>query len=80
LILTLVVVMNEFVTKVETNVRERINAVPVLVTKPMDTLVTSAKLLISLKPVKAATNLLEHAGDGVVSFVNTQADITRRWV
>jgi len=21
----------------------------------------------------------EHAGDGVVHFVNTQADITRRW-
>jgi len=72
--------MSEIVRKVETNVRDRINAIPVLVTKPMDTLMNSAKLLISLKPVKAATNLLEHAGDGAVSFVNTQADISRRWV
>jgi len=61
-------------------VKDRISAVPVLITKPIDTVMTSAKLLIGLKPVKAATNLIEHAGDGAVSFVNTQADITRRWV
>jgi hypothetical protein len=72
--------MSEIVTKVEGNLRDRINSVPVLVTKPIDTIMNSAKLLISLKPVKAATNLIEHAGDGAVSFINTQADITRRWV
>jgi len=68
------------VTKVKTNVRDRINAIPVLVTKPLDTVVASVEKLVSLQPVKAVTNLVEHAGDGVVSFVNTQADITRRWM
>jgi len=41
--------------------------------------VTSVENLIALKPVKAVTYMAEHAGDGVVSFINTQADITRRW-
>jgi len=72
--------MPEIATKLKTNVRDRINAIPVLVTKPLDTLVASAEKLIALQPVKAITNLAEHAGDGAVSFVNTQADITRRWV
>jgi len=72
--------MPEIATKLKTNVRDRINAIPVLVTKPLDTLVASAEKLIALQPVKAVTNLVEHAGDGAVSFVNTQADITRRWV
>jgi len=72
--------MPEIATKVKTNVRDRINAVPILVTKPLDTIVTSVEKLVALQPVKAVTNLVEHAGDGAVSFVNTQADIARRWV
>jgi len=72
--------MPEIATKLKTNIRDRINAIPVLVTKPLDTLVTGAETLISLKPVKALTYVVEHTGDGVVSFVNTQADITRRWM
>jgi len=72
--------MPEVATKLKTNVRDRINAIPVLVTKPLDTVVASVEKLASLQPVKAVTNLVEHAGDGVVSFVNTQADITRRWM
>jgi len=71
--------MPEITGKVKTNIRERINAVPVLITKPMDTLVTGVENLIALKPVKAVTYVVEHAGDGVVGFINTQADITRRW-
>lgn len=72
--------MSEVIRKVEMNVKDRINAVPVLITKPVDTLTTSVKNLIALKPVKAVTYAIEHAGDGVVSFINTQADITRRWI
>jgi len=72
--------MPEVATKLKTNIRDRINAIPVLVTKPLDTIVTSIEKLAALQPVKAATNLVEHAGDGAVSFVNTQADITRRWM
>lgn len=72
--------MPEVVTKVKTNLRDRINAIPLLATKPLDTVIASAEKLVSLQPVKAVTNLVEHAGDGVVSFVNTQADITRRWM
>jgi len=72
--------MAEVVGKVKNNIRDRINAIPVLVTKPLDTLVTGAETLISMKPVKAVTYVIEHTGDGVVSFINTQADITRRWM
>jgi len=72
--------MPEIANKVKTNIRDRINAIPVLVTKPLDTLVTGVETLVALKPVKAVTHLVEHAGDGAVSFVNTQADITRRWM
>lgn len=67
-------------TKVKNNVRDRVNAVPTLLTTPLNTLVTSVENLIALKPVRALTNLVEHAGDGTVAFVNTQADITRRWM
>ena len=72
--------MPEVVSKVKSNIRDRIGAIPDLVTKPMDTVLTSIEKLVSLQPVKAITNLIEHAGDGAVSFINKQADITRRWL
>jgi len=72
--------MPEILGKVKSNVRERINAIPDLVTKPMDTALESVGKLVSLQPVKAVTYAVEHAGDGMVSFVNKQADITRRWI
>jgi len=72
--------MPEIMTKVKSNVRERISAIPVLVTKPMDTAIEAVGKLVHLEPVKAVTYVVEHAGDGVVGFVNTQADITRRWM
>jgi hypothetical protein len=70
----------EIAGKIKTNLKDRINAVPGLVTTPLNNIVTSVEKLVSLQPVKAATNLVEHAGDGVVDFVNTQADITKRWM
>jgi len=72
--------MPEVMGRVKTNVRDRINAIPVLITKPMDTLVAGVENLVALKPVKAVTYVAEHAGDGMVSFINTQADISRRWM
>lgn len=72
--------MPEVFEKVKSNMRERINAVPDLVTKPVETVIESGRKLVSLQPVKAVTHLIEHAGDGAVSFVNKQADITRRWM
>jgi len=72
--------MPEIMGRVKTNVRERIGAIPVLITKPMDTALEGVSKIISLQPVKAVTYIVEHAGDGVVSFVNTQADISRRWM
>jgi len=66
--------------KIKSNVRERINAIPALITDPVETVVEGVEKLVALQPVKAATHVIEHAGDGVVSFVNTQADITRRWM
>jgi len=72
--------MPEIMAKVKSNVRERITAIPVLVTKPMDTAIEAVGKLVHLEPVKAVTYVVEHAGDGVVGFVNTQADITRRWM
>jgi len=71
--------MPEITGKVKSNVRERINAIPDLIIEPADTIVEGIEKLISLQPVKAVTHVVEHAGDGVVSFVNKQADITRRW-
>jgi len=65
--------------KVKSNLRDRINAVPGLITEPIETLVEGVEKLVALQPVKAVTHVAEHAGDGVVHFVNTQADITRRW-
>jgi len=75
-----VFVLPETLGKVKSNVRERINAIPDLVTKPMDTVLEGVSKLVSLQPVKAVTYIAEHAGDGAISFVNKQADITRRWV
>jgi len=72
--------MPEIFGKVKSNMRERINAVPDLITKPIDTLVESAGKVVSLQPVKAVTYAIEHAGDGAVNFINKQADITRRWI
>jgi len=72
--------MPEIFTKVKNNMRDRINAVPLLVTKPIDTVMEAAGKLVHLEPVKAITHLAEHAGDGAVGFVNSQADITRRWI
>lgn len=72
--------MPEVTNKLKSNFRERINAIPDLVTKPLDTVATSVEKLISLQPVKAITYLAEHAGDGAVSFVNKQAEITKRWM
>jgi len=72
--------MPEIATQLKNNLRERVGAIPVLVTRPMDTVIESFGKLVAMEPVKAAMYLLEHAGDGVVSFVNTQADITKRWI
>ncbi len=72
--------MPEVATKVRTNIRDRVYAVSDLITKPIDTFFGSVEKLVSLQPVKAVTNLVEHAGDGAVSFINKQADITRRWL
>jgi len=72
--------MPEIFDKVKSNMRDRINAVPDLVTKPVETVLEGGRKLVSLQPVKAVTYVIEHAGDGTVSFVNKQADITRRWM
>jgi len=69
----------EAFSKVKGNLRDRINAIPSLITEPIETVVEGVEKLVALQPVKAVTHVVEHAGDGVVRFVNTQADITRRW-
>jgi len=65
--------------KVKSNMRDRINAIPGLITEPIETVLEGVEKLVALQPVKAVTHVVEHTGDGVVHFVNTQADITRRW-
>ena len=72
--------MPEVIGKVRSNVRDRVNAIPDLITKPIDTVMGGVENLIALKPVKAVTHVVEHVGDGAVSFVNKQADITLRWM
>jgi len=66
--------------KVKSNLRDRINAITGLITEPIETVVEGVEQIVSLKPVKGITHVVEHTGDGVVHFVNTQADITRRWM
>jgi len=72
--------MPDITDKVKSNMRERINAVAPLITTPFETILTGVKKVISMQPVKGVTYVLEHAGDGTVNFVNTQADITRKWM
>ena len=72
--------MPEITGKVRSNVRDRVNAIPDLITKPIDTVMSGVEKLIAVQPVKAVTYVVEHVGDGAVSFVNKQADITRRWM
>jgi hypothetical protein len=66
--------------KVKNNLRERINAIPGLITEPIETVVEGIEEIVSLRPVKGITHIVEHTGDGVVHFVDKQADITRRWM
>ncbi len=68
-----------YADKVKNNVRDRINTVPVLVTTPVDTVMTAGRELIALKPVKALTTIIRNAGNGVAQALDTNADITRRW-
>lgn len=66
--------------KVKSNLRERINAIPDLITEPIETVIEGVEKVVALQPVKGMTYIVEHTGDGVVHFVNKQADITRRWM
>jgi len=72
--------MVELVRKVERNLRDRINAVPDLITTPIDTVAEGIDKLLELKPVKAVTTIGKKIGDGAIRFVEKQAEITRRWL
>jgi len=72
--------MGEIIDKVQRNIRDRIEAVPELITTPIDTVTDGIDKLLELKPVKAVTTVAKKAGDAAIKFVERQAEITRRWV
>lgn len=72
--------MGEIVSKVERNIKDRIDAVPDLITTPIDTITDGVDKLLELKPVQAVTTIAKRVGDGAIKFVERQAEITRRWL
>jgi len=71
--------VNEIGTHIRDNLRDRVNAIPPLLTTPVNTVVEAGEKLVSLRPLRAVTHVVEHVGDGVLHFINEQADISCRW-
>lgn len=71
--------MPEIVGKVETNIKDRVNAFGLIADAAATTARDSVNHLLRLEPVQAAAVALEGIGDGVFRFFKKQAEITRRW-
>ena len=67
-------------TQVKSNMSARVDALKVIpdnFAKEMDAIVTN---MTQLKPVVAVCEAGKLLGNGVLEFIKTQADITRKWV
>lgn len=66
--------------KVKSNLTARIESVKVI----PDNAVTTGRIFMDkiteLKPVQAVVGVASHLGDGVLSFINKNAEITRQWI
>jgi hypothetical protein len=67
-------------TQIKANMRDRVNAITLIpdnVAREADAIVGN---FTALKPVKAVTDTGKLLFEGVLDFVQRQADITRRWI
>lgn len=67
-------------TQIKANVRERVNAIMFVPDNVVSMASTAVDDLTSLKPVKAVTDTGKLLGNGLLDFVQKQADITRKWL
>jgi len=67
-------------SKVESNIKERIDVSWSLVKEEIETVKTFVNDLMSLKPVKAFVDLTVDTMDNIGDFIKRQAEITRRWI
>jgi len=72
--------MPEIVDKVERNLRDRAARVRTTISTEITVVKTAISDLLALKPVKAVTGFVKGTVDNVAEGINTQADITRRWL
>lgn len=68
------------VTKVESNLRERVTNVVHVVGAEVQTGKNTLNDITGLRPVAAVVDLVVGTIDNVGALVKTQAEITRRWV
>ncbi len=70
----------ELPAKVETGVKDRVDATRDSVKKEVDIVKTFVKDITTLKPVKAVIDLGIDSLDNVGDLIKKQAEITRKWV
>jgi len=74
------VLRGEAVSKVEGNIKARVDSGRSLVRTEVDIVKSSADELLRLKPVPAIVDLINKTGSNIGGFIKEQARITRGWV
>jgi hypothetical protein len=75
-----IVQMAEILRKVQNNVRDRVNALNLIVEGAEKDVSSFIDHLLKLEPAQAVTDFGKAKGEGVLNFVEKQAEITRRWL
>ena len=76
----MIVMAEAAVSKVESNVRERVTNMVHVVGAEVQTGKNTINDIAGLRPVAAVVDLVVGTIDNVGALVKTQAEITRRWV
>jgi hypothetical protein len=66
--------------KVQSNIRDRVTAVNLIVEGAQKDISSVMNRLRKLELARAFTDFGKYKGEGVLNFVEKQAEITRRWV
>jgi len=72
--------MPEVVDKVQKNLKDRVSAITAVPETAKNTLMEAKEEFMDMRPAKAATTVLKRVGDGVLTMIDEQLDITRRWI
>jgi len=72
--------MVEVGEKVKRNVKDRIDSATSLITDEIDTARKSVDHLKKLEPIKAVTNIPVGTMNNLKKMIDTQGEITKRWV